>query len=421
MGGRSTARLARLATVALATALTVTATAAPAAAETVRQQQWHLDAVNALKAQRVAQGNGVIVAEIDTGVDASHPDLAGAVLPGVAMLGSTSDRGLTDPQGHGTLMAGLIAARGGGASHALGIAPKSKILPIAVPEPIAGSLAEPIRYAVDHGAKIINMSLGGQQVGERADELEAVAYARTKDVILVAAAGNRPEGATEVASPASMPGIIAVSGSDKGGVSWSGSVTGPKVAIAAPAANVVSAAPKSLAASGYGIGSGTSSSTAIVSGVLALIRSKFPTMNAANVINRLFKTATDAGPPGRDSAFGYGVVDAYAAVTATVPEVNADPLGPITAASPGGRTAAGNSAVDDGWGTPATRLAVLGGSALAVVLTLVLVLVAVVRRARRRRPVAPYDPSRPPYAYGPPGYPPPTYGQPHGQGPPARR
>src|ERR1044071_53819 len=84
--------LAVVVTVILAT---VAATATPAAAETVRQQQWHLDAINAPKAQRVAQGNGVTVAEIDTGVDASHPDLAGAVLPGVAMLGSTSARGLT--------------------------------------------------------------------------------------------------------------------------------------------------------------------------------------------------------------------------------------------------------------------------------------------------------------------------------------
>jgi len=399
--------LAVVVTVILAT---VAATATPAAAETVRQQQWHLDAINAPKAQRVAQGNGVTVAEIDTGVDASHPDLAGAVLPGVAMLGSTSARGLTDPQGHGTLMAGLIAARGGGADHALGIAPKAKILPIAVPQPITGSLAGPIRYAVDHGAKIINMSLGGQPAGDRADELDAIAYARSKDVILVAGAGNRPDGATEVASPASLPGVVAVSGSDKGGVAWSGSVTGPKVAVAAPAANVLSDLPKSIGATGYGIGSGTSSSTAIVSGVLALIRSKFPTMNAANVINRLFKTARDAGPPGRDDTFGYGIVDAYAAVTATVPAVNADPLGPIAGASPSGNSAAGNSAVDDGWGTPLTRLAVLAGIGLAVVLLLVLILIAVARRGRRRA-VPPAS------VYRPPGYPPPG----HGQGPTGKR
>jgi len=114
-----------------ATAVVVIGDAAPAGAETIRQQQWHLDALHVLKAQQITKGAGVVVAVIETGVDASHPDLSGHVLAGTAMLGATNPEGQTDPVGHGTLMAALIAGKGGGANHALGIAPQAKILPIA--------------------------------------------------------------------------------------------------------------------------------------------------------------------------------------------------------------------------------------------------------------------------------------------------
>jgi hypothetical protein len=131
-----------------------------ARAETLREAQWFLDAVHAPDAQGITKGAGVTVALIDSGVDATHPDLSGAVLPGVS-FDSPSQAGRTDPDGHGTRMAGLIAARGGSVDKALGIAPAASILPIAIPATgQIGSLAEPVKYAVDHGAKVINLSIG---------------------------------------------------------------------------------------------------------------------------------------------------------------------------------------------------------------------------------------------------------------------
>jgi len=396
--------------------------ATPAAAETIRQQQWHLDALHVLKAQQITKGAGVVVAVIDTGVDASHPDLSGQVLAGTAMLGATNPEGETDPVGHGTLMAALIAGKGGGANHALGIAPQAKILPIAVPRIAPGSLADPIRYAVDHGAKIINMSVGSPTAAP-SDEVAAVNYARSKDVIIVAASGNRPDGDIDMAAPANIPGVIGVSGTEQDGNSWSGTISDPRNAVSAPAKAVVSALPKAISKSGYGIGNGTSNSTAIVSGVLALIRSKFPDLNAANVVNRLFKTATDRGDPGRDPTYGFGIVDAYKAVTADVAAVTADPLGPIAGQSgPSGRgsnAAAGPGSTDDnsyGWGSPLIRLGVV----VAAFIVGVLILVMIIRRAARRRaPAVPagYPPGPPP-GYPPPGYPPPGYQQPPGYPPP---
>ncbi len=93
------------------------------AGQTIRQQQWHLAAVHAPQAQKVTRGEGVVVGLVDSGVDAGHPDLMGSVLPGASFNGATSQGGRTDPDGHGTHMAGIIAARGGGGNHALGVAP----------------------------------------------------------------------------------------------------------------------------------------------------------------------------------------------------------------------------------------------------------------------------------------------------------
>jgi type VII secretion-associated serine protease mycosin len=404
----------------------------PALADTVRQMQWYLAAVKALQAQSVTRGDGVVVGVIDTGVDAGHPDLAGSVLPGVSFGGSASAGGRTDPDGHGSKMAGIIAARGGDDMHALGIAPRAKILPVAVQLPGYGSLAEPIRWAVDHGAKVINMSLGSTGASA-ADEQAAIAYALAKDVVLVAAAGNADELPNDaVSSPASVPGVVAVSGVARSGAFWEGSSRGPQVAIAAPADNIVNVGAQNVHKTGYAGGGATSEAAAIVSGVAALIRSRYPKLNAANVINRLIRTATDKGDPGRDNLYGFGVVDAQRAVTANVPEVAANPLGgaPGTSASAGGADPGGQAQRPPGsgdgqpLGSPWARLALVLGIGLLVVLVVVFVIVRVARRPRRVGPAAvgphpqaypsappPGYPPPPPTAYPPPpaGYPPPGY------------
>jgi type VII secretion-associated serine protease mycosin len=408
----------------LAGVVTLVSPPAPAAADTVRQmQQWYLDAVKVLPAQNVTKGDGVVVAVIDSGVDAGHPDLAGAVLPGVSFGGSTSVGGRTDPEGHGTKMAGIIAARGGGEMHALGIAPRAKILPIAEPVEL-DSLAAPIRWAVDHGARVINLSIG-RQGPSPADEQAAIAYALGKDVVVVASAGNAEQLGDDLASPASVSGVVAVSGVARSGEFWEGSARGRRVAIAAPADNIVNAGARNVHKTGYAGGGATSEAAAIVSGVAALIRSRYPKLNAANVVNRLLRTATDRGDPGRDELYGFGVVDAQRAVTASVPEVAANPLGApragasAGAADPGGQARPSGSGDGQPLGSPWARLALVLGIGLLFVLVLVFVIVRVARRPARAKPAVvgphPYPngppayPSHPPSGH-PPGYPPPPPG-----------
>ena len=306
-----------------------------ASAETIREmQQWYLDAVQALQAQAITKGAGVVVAVVDTGIDAGHPDLAGAILPGKSFTGSDDSLQNDSYNGHGTKMSAVIAARGGGYNNALGIAPAASILPVAISfGSNAASIAEPIRWAADHSAKIINLSVD-RRAGQPLEpgEADAIAYAQSKDVVVVVAAGNIAE------SPngnqlARLPGVVAVSGTTQGDTLWSGSAQGDYVDIAAPGKGIVNAGARMVHSTGYATGDGTSESAAIVSGVLALIRAKHPDFDAANAINQLIQTADDKGAPGRDNLYGYGRVNAYRAVTETVAKVTANPLGEAKSAA----------------------------------------------------------------------------------------
>ncbi|MBX6723884.1 MAG: S8 family serine peptidase, partial [Dactylosporangium sp.] len=244
------------------------------------------------------------VAVVDSGVDGSHADLAGNVLRGADLTSPSGGDGWVDSDGHGTAMASLIAGHGhGSAAGALGIAPGAKILPIrrkAASDLDRGEVAQGIRWAADHGAQVINVSLDG---GDTPALRQAVEYALRRDVVVVAGVGL-PGGLGKVAAPARIPGVVAVSGVDKSG-NIVASASGPEVAIAAPAKDIAHASKNG----GYSVGTGTSDATAIVSGVVALIRSKYPDLDAANVINRLITTADDKGPPGRDQQYGFGIVN----------------------------------------------------------------------------------------------------------------
>ncbi|MEV0267558.1 MAG: type VII secretion-associated serine protease mycosin [Hamadaea sp.] len=296
------------------------------AADKVRGEQWQLSQLHAQQAWRWSTGSGVTVAVIDSGVDGRHPDLAGQVLPGTDFVRPGGD-GQTDAVGHGTTVAGLIAGRSDDSSGVLGLAPGAKILPVRVLDAKneyddARIVANAVRWSVDHGAAVINLSLGGSVSSpELADALD---YAFEKDVVVVACTGNEaPPNPDDVWYPAREPGVLAVTGLGHGDgrTLWAGALTGPATVLAAPGADLVGARP-----GGYWTVEGTSFAAPLVSATAALIRSKWPEMSAANVVNRLIATADDLGPLGRDATYGFGAVDPVAALTLTVPGVPANPL-----------------------------------------------------------------------------------------------
>jgi type VII secretion-associated serine protease mycosin len=336
---------------------------APAYAAT---KQWHLDFLRIAQAQTISQGDGVVVGLVDSGVDATHPDLLGSVLPGTDLLAPRlSTDGRVDGSGHGTAMAGLIVGHGG----ILGIAPKARIMPVRVvnnndmstPELVASG----IDFAVDHGATVINVSIGGD-FGSPAEDA-AVARALDHGIVVVAAAGNTTEGFSGIGFPAAEPGVVAVVGVDERGMHASSSVTGPQAVIAAPGANIVSTDIRTKGHSGYERGNGTSGAAAIVSGVVALIRSKYPKLSAAEVVHRLTATADDKGAPGRDPIYGYGIVDPVKALTADVP-----PLTPSATPAPSSNPTAAGPGI--------TRPVIVVALAAFVILLLVVIGVVVRRR-----------------------------------------
>jgi subtilisin family serine protease len=308
----TTTRIAKSLSAVAAILTVLVSTASPAvAADPVRDAQWHLGFLHVEEAQRITLGEGVTVGVIDTGVDAGHPDLVGSVLPGHVVPPLLGDPD-TDPIGHGTAMAGLIAAHG----RALGIAPEARILPVTNTQALSGGAFEGgVRWAVDHGATVLCLAYGREDdPTARAD----IAYAISKDVVVVAGIGN-----TNVPLepfPAAYPGVVSAAGVDRNGDHSAISVVAPYATLAAPSDDIVSTDSRSDGTqTGYLKGTGTSNSTAIIAGAAALVRAKFPTLSAAEVIHRLTATADDKGPPGRDDQYGFGIVNLVKALTADVP------------------------------------------------------------------------------------------------------
>ncbi len=230
---------------------------------------------------------------------------------------------------------------------------------------------------------MINVSNGHLGAAEQY-EIDAVRYALSKDAVVVAGVGNTGQGMLDVISPASIPGVVAVSGADKDGNFWSGSAKGPQVVVNGPAVQLPCATPPAKYPNGYGIDEGTSLATAVVSGIVALIRAKYPQLNAANVINRLIKTARDNGDPGRDPLFGFGTVRAYQALTDNVPPVDSNPAGnPPAATGTAGSSAPASAGGSHGRVSSTGRLVLI--MAGVVVVALVVVVVAVARSGRSRR------------------------------------
>jgi subtilisin family serine protease len=244
-----------------------------------------------------------------------------------------------------------------------------------------------VNWAVEHGAKVINLSIGRPPGAvPPAGEVDAIAAAVAKGVVVVTSVGNQPEqNGPNVLTE--IPGVVTVSGTGRGGTVFPGSIAAPQVALAAPGENIVSAAARNKFPSGYSNGTGTSEATAVVSGIAALIIAKYPDLNGANVINRLIASSVDAGPPGRDNQYGFGVVDAQRALTMDVALVDANPLGQ-PAAGPGGTDATDGSYVPPGssGGLPRAALFVCGAVVLLVVALLVGLVIWLATRRRVSRP-----------------------------------
>ncbi|MCX9192707.1 type VII secretion-associated serine protease mycosin [Carbonactinospora thermoautotrophica] len=391
---------------------------------------WHIDDFKIREIWQITRGEGVKVGVLDTGVDASHPDLAGQVEPGRDFGdGSTDKDGTTDPKGHGTGMASVIAAKGGSAKAAWGVAPGAKIVPLTIflrSTAVSGTAkAAAIRYAADHGIKVVCIAVGGAV--DASFIREAVNYALQRDVVIVAAAGNDGNGANKVEFPASYPGVISVGAIDPDRKIRPTSTHNSHVVLAAPGGNIWSAQPHGQ----YRLGSGTSPATAYVAGVAALLRAAHPDWTAGQVIRRLIKTADDAGTPGKDDYYGYGIVDPYEALTSDLPPgPRENPLAPgLGSPTPEAQPAQWGQSGEDAAGSMFWVYLVL--FVLVVVGTVVFVLVMLLRSRRgpKQGPPGPWGPGSP-GPYGPPpqsqrvpapdagGWPPPGQQPPPGWRPP---
>ena len=307
----------------------------PAIADQVRERQYWLEDYRITQAWEITRGAGVRIAIIDTGIDASHQDLAGALVGGADFSGLGSPDGLT-PVGperrHGTMVASLAAGRGNnGVDGVLGSAPEAELLSLSMS--FGGGTVSPdeqvanaVRFAVDNGADIISLSLTRNTRDWPESWDRAFGYAAANDVVVIAAAGNRGSGTVSVGAPATMPGVLTVGGVDQDGqASDSASSQGITIGVMAPSEGLVGATP----GGGYVSWSGTSGATPIVAGIVALVRSAYPDLDAANVINRVLLSANRVTDTVPDPIYGYGLVDAYAALTADVPFVSANPLGSL--------------------------------------------------------------------------------------------
>ncbi|HEY9898814.1 MAG TPA: S8 family serine peptidase [Pantanalinema sp.] len=257
----------------------------------------------------------VVVAVIDSGIDGTHPEFEGRLLPGYDFSEKQPVAGGDqDGYGHGTHVAGIIGARQDNGLGVTGIAPGCKLLPVRIfnnsGHTTEGASTEAIIWAVDHGAKVINASWGSPSDSEAGRA--AIKYAQDKDVVVVAAVGNTGK-EWDPSYPAAWPGVVAVAASNDQDGWASFSTWGDWITLAGPGDGILSTYPLSKG-NGYRIMSGTSMAAPAVSAVAALVRSQHPQLSQAQVIERLYATARDTVMTGKDKYVGYGRVDALRAV-----------------------------------------------------------------------------------------------------------
>ncbi|MBW3561372.1 MAG: S8 family serine peptidase [Actinobacteria bacterium] len=325
-------------------------------------QQWNLEKVRAAEAWTVTEGQGIVVAVIDSGVDLSHPDLASAIArrPDGSVLGRDlvdDDDDPTDEHGHGTMVAGLVAARTGNGTGVASLAPRASIMPVRVLDEDATGTSqnvdEAIRWAADNGADVINLSLevadeeGGSDptlpIGGSDDTDDAVRYAWERGVAVVAAAGNDSAAFTDYSSDTP---VLIVGATNRDDARAGFSDTGRRDAVMAPGMHIVSTWCDPCgqdARHAIGMSEGTSYAAPQVSALVALLRATG--MSSEQAVRRIRDTAVDVGAPGPDQDTGQGRIDAAAALgvdTTGSPSENPDGTPPPSSEPSPDQQAAGS-------------------------------------------------------------------------------
>jgi subtilisin family serine protease len=278
--------------------------------------------VGVTAAWNVTHGDpNLVIAVLDSGID-PHPQLAGRILPGINVPDNSTITA-DECNGHGTHVSGILAAAGNDGIGVAGMTWNTKLLPVVVVNGCSGfesNVASGLIWAVDQGAKIVNMSL--QFYGFGTPLREAVAYADAQGALMFAATGNN--GNTNMAAPARWSQTIAVASTNNGDVRAPNSNYGPETDVCAPGVSVYSLAPGGL----YSYKSGTSMASPHVAGLAALIWSARPALTAAEVRAFIEQGAQDLGTPGRDDFHGFGRIDAEASFSLLPPlnpgDINGD-------------------------------------------------------------------------------------------------
>lgn len=364
-------------------ALTLTAggIATPSGSGALSESEWALTTLEADRAWGMSMGKGVTVAVIGTGVDAAHPDLRGRVVGGAdfgdgASRNGTSDHGAEGEQG--THVAGIIAATGRNfrGDGMYGLAPEARVLPLRVyrnDKPAADATAKAIRYAARHGAQVINVSVSFTRPGKALQS--AVDYAvKQMDAVVVAGAGDNGKDGNRPTYPASLPGVVAVSATDKKGAVWQASHHSRTVTLAAPGVGILTTARDG----DYWTGDGTTYAAPWVAAGAALLRAEHPRWTSGQIVKKLTDTADRKSSSGRDPRYGFGIVAPAAALAdRAAPSASASPSLTGQAADQSDRTAGASSSSD------AAALVTVGAVAAVLV---VLAVISVILVSRRRPP-----------------------------------
>ncbi|MFC9776745.1 S8 family peptidase [Paenibacillus chitinolyticus] len=290
--------------------------------------QWNLPITNTLRGWNFNKGTqDVKVAIVDTGADVNHEDLKGQLIEGYNVLDPTAQP--MDDVGHGTHVAGIIGAQVNNGLGVAGMTWYNKIMPVkALDSSGVGStyaVAQGIIWATDHGAKVINLSLGNYASSDFLHD--AIKYAYDRDVVLIAASGN--DNTERPGYPAAYPEVFAVAATDSSNGRASFSNYGDYIDVAAPGVSIASTYPQNQ----YAALSGTSMACPHVTALAALLRSANPSLKNTEVMELMRQTATDIGDKGRDTSFGFGLINVDKAVEAALGR------GPVQAGLPGTKPA----------------------------------------------------------------------------------